>query len=172
MNSDFQIKMKFHIKSTLETLEIEKIIDPQVRWEFRKCEIRTFSIESSKLQAQNTKKGKKILENKLKELKSNTNYFENSEYMDCRNWLDKIYQQNINSMRIRSKCNWHRYGERSSKFFLNLEKSRASQSTIRNIAKDKKTLHVIKELIKNLFSFIKAYFQKIWTCPRMKSCNF
>ena len=49
------------------------------------CEIRTFSIESSKLQAQNTKKGKKILENKLKELKSNTNYIENSEYMDCRN---------------------------------------------------------------------------------------
>ena len=64
-------------------------------------------------------------------------------------------------MRIRSKCNWHEYGERSSKFFLNLEKSRASQSTIRNIAKDKKTLHVIKELIKNLLTFIKVYFQKI-----------
>ena len=31
MNSDFQTKMKFHIKSTLETLEIEGIRDPQVR---------------------------------------------------------------------------------------------------------------------------------------------
>ena len=56
MNSDFQTKMKFHIKSTLETLEIEEISDPQVRWEFLKYEIRKFSIESSKLQVQRTKK--------------------------------------------------------------------------------------------------------------------
>ena len=32
--------------------------------------------------------------------------------------------------------------------------------------------HVIKELIKNFLTFIKAYFQKILTCPRMKLCNF
>ena len=32
MNSNFQTKMKFHIKSTPETLEIEGIRDPQVRW--------------------------------------------------------------------------------------------------------------------------------------------
>ena len=56
MNSDFQTKMKFHIKSTLETLEIEGITDLQVRWEFLKYEIRKFSIEFSKLQVQNTKK--------------------------------------------------------------------------------------------------------------------
>ena len=56
MNSDFQTKMKFHIKSTLETLKIEEIRDLQVRWEFLKYEIRKFSIELSKQQAQNTKK--------------------------------------------------------------------------------------------------------------------
>ena len=84
MNSDFQTKMKFHIKSTLETLEIEGIRDPQVRWEFLKYEIRTFSIEFSKLQAQNMKKEKMFLENKLKKLENNTNYIENLEYIDCR----------------------------------------------------------------------------------------
>ena len=37
-------------------------------------------------------------------------------------------------------------------YFLNLKKSRAVQSAIRkNITKDKKTLHVIKELIKIFF---------------------
>ena len=66
MNSDFQAKMKFHIKSTLETLEIQGIRDPQARWEFLRYEIRKFSIEFSKLQAQNTKKEKIFLENKLK----------------------------------------------------------------------------------------------------------
>ena len=138
MNSDFQTKMKFHIKSTLETLEIEGIRDPQVRWEFLKYEIRKFSIEFSKLQAQNTKKEKMFLENKLKKLENNTNCMENLEYIDCRNKLDKIYEQKINGIRIRSKCDWYEHGEKSSKFFLNLEKTRSTQSTIRNITKDKK----------------------------------
>ena len=76
-------------------------------------------------------------------------------------------------MRIGSKCHWYKYGEKSSKFFLNLEKSRAAQSTFRNITKDKKNLtYVVKELIKNFLTFIKAYFQKILTCPRIKLCNF
>ena len=106
MNSDFQTKMKFHIKSTLETLEIEGIRDPQVRWEFLKYEIRKFSIEFSKLQAQNKKKEKMFLENKLKKLENNTNYIENLEYIDCRNILDKIYEQIINGTRITSKFDW------------------------------------------------------------------
>ena len=61
MNSDFQTKMKFHIKNPLETLEIEGIRDPQVRWEFLKYEMIKFSIEFSKLHAQNTKKEKLFL---------------------------------------------------------------------------------------------------------------
>ena len=76
-------------------------------------------------------------------------------------------------MRIGSKCHWYKYGEKSSKFFLNLEKSGAAQSTLQNITKDKKNLtYVVKELIKNFLTFIKAYFQKILTCPRIKLCNF
>ena len=71
-----------------------------------------------------------FLENKLKILENNTNYIENLEQIDCRNKLDKIYEQKINSIRIRSKCDWYKYGDKYSKFFLNLEKTRAPQSTI------------------------------------------
>ena len=60
MNSDFQRKMKFHIKSTLETLEIEGIRDPQVRWEFLKYEIRKFLIELSKLKSPKHEKRKDV----------------------------------------------------------------------------------------------------------------
>ena len=158
MNSDFQTKMKFHIKSTLETLEIEGINDLQVRWEFLKYEIRKFSIEFSKLQAQNTKKEKMFLENKLKKLENNTNCMENLEYIDCRNKLDKIYEQKINGIRIRSKCDWYEHGEKSSKFFLNLEKTRSTQSTIRNITKDKKNLTCHKRINQELLDFYKALF--------------
>ena len=117
--------MKFYIKTTLEILEIEGVTDFRVRWEFLKYEIRKFLIEFSKLQAQNTKEEKMFLENKFKKLENNTNYIGNLEYIDCGNNLDKINDQKINGMRIRSKCNWYEYSEKSSKNFLNLKKSRA-----------------------------------------------
>ena len=163
MNSDFQTKMKFHIKSTLETLEIEGISDFQVRWEFLKYQIRKISI------FQNTKKEKMFLENNLKKLENNTNYIENLEYIDCRIKLDEMYDQKMNGMRIRSKYDCHEYGEKSSIFFLNLELHKAQFEILQKI---KKTLHVIKELIKNFLTFIKAYFQKILMCPKMILCNF
>ena len=66
-----------------------------------------------------------FLENKLKKLETNTNYIENLEYIDCRNKLDKIFEQKITGTRIRSKCYWYEYGEKSSKFFLNLKKTKS-----------------------------------------------
>ena len=101
-----------------------------------------------------------FLENKLKKLENNTNYIENSEYIDCRNKLDKIYEQKINGIRIRSKCDWYEYGEKSSKFFLNLEKTRSTQSTIRNITKDKKNLTCHKRINQELFDFYKGLFSE------------
>lgn len=44
MNSEFVTKMKYHIKSTLETLEKEGITAFQTKWEFVKYEIRKLSI--------------------------------------------------------------------------------------------------------------------------------
>ena len=61
-------------------------------------------------------------------------------------------------MRIRSKCDWYKYGEKTSKFFLNLEKSRASQSAVRNIKKDRKSLPCHKRINLKLFDFYKSLF--------------
>ena len=55
-----------------------------------------------------------FLENNLKKLENNTNYITNLEYIDCRNKLDKIYEQKFNGIRIRSKCDWYEYGEKFS----------------------------------------------------------
>ena len=61
MNSDFVNKIKYHIKSTLETVEKEGITNFRVRWEFLKYEVKNFLIEFSKLLAQKTKKKKFFL---------------------------------------------------------------------------------------------------------------
>ena len=90
-------------------MEIERIRDPRVRWEFLKYEIKK---------------------------------------------LDKRYEQKINGIRIRSKCHWYEYGKKSPKFFLNLGKTRSTQSTIRNITKDKRNLTCNKRINQELFDFL------------------
>ena len=95
-----------------------------------------------------------FLEHKLKKLENNTNYIENLEYIRCRNKLDKRYEQKINGIRIRSKCHWYEYGKKSPKFFLNLGKTRSTQSTIRNITKDKRNLTCNKRINQELFDFL------------------
>ena len=87
------------------------------------------------------------------------------EYIDCRNKLDKIYEQKINGITIRSKYDWYQYGEKSSKFFLDLEKARATQSTIRNITKDKKKLACHKRINQELFDFYKGLFSENFNVP-------
>ena len=49
------------------------------------------------------------------------------EYNSCKTQLEQIYKMITNGMKIRSKCEWYEHEERSSKFFLNLEKSRAAE---------------------------------------------
>ena len=44
--------------------------------------------------------------------------------------LNYIYDQKLESINIRRKCNWYEDGERSSKFFQNLEKNRVIQNQI------------------------------------------
>ena len=39
-----------------------------------------------------------FLDDKFEKLKNNTNYIEIVEYIDCKNNLDKIYEQKINGM--------------------------------------------------------------------------
>ena len=73
------------------------------------------------------------LENKLNFLENSPNFGNNPEYIETYEKLDKIYQEKTNGIRNRSKCNWFEHGEKSSKFFLNLEKSCAVQNQIRNV---------------------------------------
>ena len=52
------------------------------------------------------------------------------EYNDCKTQLEQIYKMKAIGIKIKSKCEWQEHGEKSSKFFLNLEKSRAIQGQV------------------------------------------
>ena len=81
--------------------------------------------------------------------------FENEDYLRCKVRLEEIYEIKANGVKIRNKCDWYEYGEKSSKFFLNLEKNSFVWGQIYDIGK--KINNKMKSII--IFShFTKIFF--------------
>ena len=58
------------------------------------------------------------------------------EYHTYKNELESIYNYITEGITLHSKVDWYEYGEKSSKYFLNLEKRKKAKSHIRKIVID------------------------------------
>ena len=119
----------------------------QLKWEFLKYEIRKFTILYTKDLAKERKQKISNLESELKKLEISLNDANNlGKYDSIKNELDAIYDHIAEDIRIRSKCYWYEHGQKSAKFFLNLEKQRGTQNTIKKnsllITRKLQTRHV------------------------------
>ena len=61
-------------------------------------------------------------------------------------------------VKTRSKCDWYEYGEKSSRFFLNSEKSCFAQSYIRKLIGEEKELTEQNEINNNTLAFYQNLF--------------
>ena len=73
--------------------------------------------------------------------------------------LESIYDHIAEGIRIRSKCDWYEHGEKSTKFFLNLEKKRGNQNQIRKLIIDEKEIDGDVEIFKKIESFYETLFK-------------
>ena len=89
-----------------------------------------------------------------------TNFVDNHEHTKTNKKIDKIYQEKANFIRISSKCHWYKHTEQSSKFFLNLEKSRAVQNQIRNILIGNIEVNNQKDINNELYLYYKNLFNE------------
>ena len=80
-----------------------------MRWEFTKFEIRQFSINSFKTLSKSSKGATGFRKIQLKLL--------NEDYLACKTKLDKIDDKKVEGLRIRSKCDWYKKEQKSTKFF-------------------------------------------------------
>ena len=106
-------------------------MNAQLKWELLKYEIRKLTIEYTKRKAKERRKQQVYLESELKKLENNLKNCENlRKYKSLKNDLELIYNHIAEGVRLRSKCDWYEQGEKSTKFFLNLEKQRGNQNRI------------------------------------------
>ena len=83
-----------------------------------------------------------FLEKEPKQLEKILNNLQTNEYyLGCKQKLQNIYTKKVNGIRISSKCNWYEDGEKSTKFFLNLEKYCVTQDCLHTIIANKKELN-------------------------------
>ena len=56
-----------------------------------------------------------------------------TEYNNCKSNLETLYNYITVGIIMHSKSNWYEFGEKSSKYFLNLEKCNKAKSHVRKI---------------------------------------
>ena len=131
-NTNFVDEMKTLIQKVIFGFENDTYLTDQVKWELLKYEIRKFAINFSKKLAQNSRKLQRDLETKIKNLEQNIiNEDKFNEYKTAKDELENFYDNIATGVKIRSKCNWYQYGEKSTKYFLNLEKQKAVNGTVK-----------------------------------------
>ena len=109
-------------------------MNAKLKWELLKYQIRKFIIDFTKRKAKERRKQQAYLESELKKLENNLESSENlRKYESLKNDLELIYDHIDEGIRLRSKCDWYEQGEKSTKFFLNLEKQRGNQNRIRKL---------------------------------------
>ena len=74
--------------------------------------------------------------------------------------LENIYDKKAKGAKIHSKCEWCQHGEKLTKFFLNLEKQEAINTTVRHLIDDDKDITDLKEINASICKFYKNLFKK------------
>ena len=114
--------------------------DKGLLWELVKMEIRAFTISYSK---QKARMKKDYEEDLLQEVSRLENLVENcpspeavQKYNKVKSELEKISYDRTRGACVRSKARWHEFGERSWKYFLNIERRNYENKCITNLMKE------------------------------------
>ena len=120
--------------------------------------VRKFTGKYAKAVAENERKIDS-LETECKHLQTDLKNCHTSEiYLNCKSKLDEIYSEKLDGVRIRSKCDLYKSGEKSNTFFFNLEKICASQGLFRTLVKNEKEISDPVEINTELQDFYKKLF--------------
>ena len=113
------------------------------------------------MRAKEERKQREELEAILKILEKNLSTEENQCLYDkCIRDLKEIYDNIAEGIRIRSRCQWYEEGEKSSKFFLNLEKFNGMQSQIRKIIVNDQEITNPNIILNEIRNFYESLFKK------------
>ena len=158
---NFVKEMKCFIHDAIERVVTEDVFDEQSQWEILKQEIRKFSIRYLKVIAKEKRNKQLELESKLKILEKSLSCDKDiEEYHKYKADLDESYDNIAEGVKIRSRCQWYEENEKSTKYFLNLEKKLTEKSTVGRLVTDNKDLVKNNNISNEIFSYSRSLFER------------
>ena len=126
------------ISNTIEKYKTSHYMNPQIKWELLKNEIKEKSIKYAKKTCSMRNNDIYALEAQLAHLYAveSTN---SSLKTDIETKLNMLYEAKAKGAEIRSKLEFIEHGEKNNKYFLNIEKSRQAQKSINKFIYGNKT---------------------------------
>ena len=95
-------------------------------WDWLKYNLRAYSIQYSEKKARERKEKEKRLQEQHTNAKcnfeTNPNNLNANLLNSAKDMLELFYEEKVKGIIIRARARWHEYGEKSTKYFLNLEK--------------------------------------------------
>ena len=154
--------------------EMKEIEDARVKWEFMKYKIRLLCIKYTSEKKKKQLDTEKILHTKMSNLQmkldKGTDKDEekiiNLQIQQIETELEKIDDYKTQGLIVRSQVRWFEQGEKSNKYFLNLEKLNNTGKTIRKL-KDENNIEVIDH--KNILKICEKYYQDLYSSKIWKS---
>ena len=102
-----------------------------------------------------------FLQDKLKDLDQNLNNEETKlQYDSFKDELNDIYEEISNNIKIWTRCNWYELREKSNKYYLNLERSRACQNILRKICSETQEITDLRNMNSAIFNFYANLFKE------------
>ena len=138
-------------------------------WDWIKYNIRINAIQHSKRKAKERNEKEKPLQNVYAKAKQNVDLDPNNANVNALNSakenLELFYEEKVRGIVIRARARWHEYGERSSKYFLNLEKRNHVKKHMRGLKISGST----KTDPFNILSEQKHFYQDLYTSKNIRT---
>lgn len=179
LNTSF-LKEEPFLKNMIEmkmkwSQEFEDVTDPRVKWELIKYRIRQASMEYGKLKARTMKKTEQEIEEKLKQLEAEqdqaTGDKENElheQINEIKANLEEIIDYKTQGLILRSQTNWYEKGEKSTKYFLQLEARNKIKKTIRKLQRVDGTFTTCE---KEILEMQKSYYEQLYSARHLKTTD-
>ena len=164
------------IRNMIDNVQ-EKELNSFAKWELLKIRIREFTQKFCKRKTVKKKTRKELLQEKLETLEKLINEKKKNieierNYRAVKEELENIYKFESKGAGIRARVKWMEEGERSTKYFLRLEKRNASRKGITQLTSinGKRVLKTENDILKETVKFYSAlYTNENLNCELMKN---
>ena len=156
---------KEKIKNIIRKFKLENAhMNAQVKWDMCKTKVKEFTIKYSKHQQIKRNKTFKQLQDEFEKVSKETDENSSEEnikhYEKIKKEIDKFMTYNSKGAFIRSRQKWLEHGEKSSKYFLQIEKRNGKKKCIDCIKKNGKFIRNQENILVEITNYYKDLYSE------------